>query len=150
LDLSAGIDLVSVARIEAMLARWGERFLKRIYTDGEIAYCMSKASPAPSLAARFAAKEAFFKAVSAARAGAVSHKHIEVVVDDGGRPAIRAHGSARRALGGRASSLSLSHEEDLAVAVVVACGVAGAGRGVARVRGADAFTATGPDVEAGR
>lgn len=125
LDLSAGIDLVSVARIEGMLARWGERFLRRVYTDGEIAYCMSKACPARSLAARFAAKEAFFKAVSARRDGAVAHRHIEVVVDAGGRPSIRAHGNAKRALGDRASSLSISHEENLAVAVVVACGAPG-------------------------
>lgn len=125
LDLSTGIDLVSVARIERLLARWGERFLRRVYTDGEIAYCMATASPAKSLAARFAAKEAFFKAVSARRDGAVGHRQIEVVVDAGGRPAIEAHGNAKRALGDRASALSISHEADLAVAVVVTCGAGG-------------------------
>jgi len=125
-DLSAGIDLVSVARIEGMLARWGERFLRRVYTDGEIAYCLSKAFPARSFAARFAAKEAFFKAVSARRDGAIAHKHIEVVVDAGGRPAIKPYGSAERALGSRASSLSISHEMDFAIAVVVTSAARGA------------------------
>ena len=72
-----------------------------------------------SLAARFAAKEAFYKAVSPWRGEPIGHKSIEVVVGEDGVPAIRPHGNARRALGDRAASLSLSHEQDLAVAVVV-------------------------------
>jgi holo-[acyl-carrier protein] synthase len=137
-EVSAGIDLVSVARIQRAFERWGERFLRRVFTEGEIAYSMSGAFPARSLAARFAAKEAFFKAVSARRDGAIAHKHIEVVVDAGGRPAIRPHEGARRALGRRASSLSISHEQDFAIAVVVTSGCWGPSGGPARtVRGTD-------------
>ncbi|MFZ1948374.1 MAG: holo-ACP synthase [bacterium] len=119
--LSAGVDLVSVERIETMLARWGEKFLRRVYTDGEIAYCMARANPARSLAARFAAKEAFYKAVSAWREGPIAHKSIEVVVCDNGVPAVRPHGRAEAALGRRAATLSLSHENHYAIAVVVTC-----------------------------
>lgn len=144
-ELSTGIDLVSVARIEGMLARWGERFLRRVYTDGEIAHCTSRAFPARSLAARFAAKEAFFKAVSAQRDGTVGHKQIEVVVDTGGRPAIRPHGNAKRALGHRASSLSISHEEGFAIAVVVTCEARGGRAGGAGMEpGARRRGARGP------
>jgi holo-[acyl-carrier protein] synthase len=120
--LSTGVDLVSVERIEGMLARWGEKFLRRVFTDGEIAYCMTRANPARSLAARFAAKEAFFKAISPWREGPIAHKNIEVVVSDNGVPAVRPHGRAVAALGGRAAALSLSHENHYAVAVVVTSG----------------------------
>lgn len=129
--VTAGIDLVSVERIERMMARWGETFLRRVYTDGEIAYSTSRAHPARSFAARFAAKEAFYKAVSPWRGGPIGHKSIEVVVGEDGAPAILPHGNARRALGDRTASLSLSHEQDLAVAIVVAspcCGRPGEAR----------------------
>ncbi|MFH1219609.1 MAG: holo-ACP synthase [Candidatus Eisenbacteria bacterium] len=124
-DLSrvrAGIDIVSVGRIEDMLTRWGERFLKRIYTDGEIAYCMNRAFPARSLAARFAAKEAFIKAVSPWPADGIDPRSIEVVVDSSGIPAIEPHGNARKALRGQMASVSVSHEQEFAVAMVVTSG----------------------------
>jgi holo-[acyl-carrier protein] synthase len=130
--VTAGVDLVAVDRIERMMARWGDKFLRRIYTDGEIAYSRSKAFPARSLAARFAAKEAFYKAVSPWRGGPIGHKNIEVVVSEGGGPAILAHGNAGKALGNRTVCLSLSHEQDLAVAVVVTSAYAGGVGGGAR------------------
>lgn len=117
--VSAGIDLVSVPRIEAILARWGKKFLRRIYTEREIAYCMSQAFPARSLAARFAAKEAFYKAVSPWHRGSIGHKSVEIVIDGRGFPRIEPHGPATSALVGRGASLSLSHEEEFAIAVVV-------------------------------
>ena len=120
--VTAGVDIASVSRIEGMVRRWGERFLKRVYTKGEIAYCLARAYPARSLAARFAAKEAFFKAVSSWHRGGLGHKSIEVVTGAGGVPAIRPHGRARTALGDRLACLSLSHEQDLAVALVVTSG----------------------------
>jgi len=117
--VSTGVDLVSISRIEGLVRRWGARFLKRVYTDGEIAYCQSQALPARSLAARFAAKEAFFKAVSPWHRGGLAHRSVEVVTLSGGAPAIRPSGKATLALAGRLASLSLSHERDLAIAVVV-------------------------------
>jgi holo-[acyl-carrier protein] synthase len=118
-EVTAGVDIVSVARIEGLMRRWGNKFLKRLYTDREIAYCMGRTYPARSLAARFAAKEAFFKAVAPWRPGGIDHKSIEVVTGETGAPAIRPHGPADRALAGRVTSLSLSHESEFAVALVV-------------------------------
>ena len=117
--ISVGVDLVSIRRIEKMFYRWGERFLRRVYSDDEIDYCLTRARPASSLAARFAAKEAFFKAVSRRGEGLVGHRGIEVVVGSDGIPGIRSYGEAARALGDRTVSLSISHDEDLAIAVVV-------------------------------
>jgi holo-[acyl-carrier protein] synthase len=118
--LSVGVDLVSIPRIQSLLDRWGDRFLRRVYTDHEIAYCLNKLRPAISLAGRFAAKEAFFKAVSGWSQGSISHKQIEVLVDPSGIPSIRPHGEADRALGASRAALSISHDQDMAVAVVVA------------------------------
>ena len=117
--LSVGIDLVSVARMEEVIGRWGDRFLNRVFTGDEVAYCMLKPKPARSLAARFAAKEAFFKAVSARGASGVPLKEIEVVTRPGGAPAIEAHGKAALALGGKKAALSISHDREYAVAVVM-------------------------------
>ena len=114
-----GIDLVSVARVERMLERWGSKFLKRVFTDGEIAYCKRRARPALSLAARFAAKEAFYKAVSARSRGGIGHRSIEVVACVQGAPELCAHGPAKEALGTLNAALSISHDADLAVAIVV-------------------------------
>ena len=118
-DPSVGIDLVSIARMEAVVRRWGERFLGRVFTPGEVAYSMSRHNPARSLAARFAAKEAFYKAVSALGASGVPLKEIEVVTGPGGAPGIEARGKAALALGGRKAALSISHDRDYAVAVVM-------------------------------
>jgi holo-[acyl-carrier protein] synthase len=114
-----GIDLVSVPRIERMVTRWGTRFLKRVYTDGEIAYCMNRFKPAMSFAARFAAKEAFFKAVSRRNVGGIGYKHIEVVIGENGIPALVVHGPAKQALAAERAALSISHDHDLAIAIVV-------------------------------
>lgn len=133
--VKTGVDLVSVERIERIMARWGDKFLRRVYTEGEIAYSTSKVSPARSFAARFAAKEAFYKAVSPWRGDPIGHKSIEVVVGEDGVPAIRPHGNAARALGNRTASLSLSHEQDLAVAVVVTSLCCGGGRAGKAQRG---------------
>jgi holo-[acyl-carrier protein] synthase len=135
--VTAGVDIASVSRIDGMVRRWGDRFLKRVYTAGEIAYCLNRACPARSLAARFAAKEAFFKAVSGWHRGGLGHRSIEVVTGEGGVPTIRPHGRARTALGDRLACLSLSHEQDLAVAVVVTSGPTRrrSGRGAGSRRG---------------
>jgi len=117
--ISVGIDLVSVARIERMVDRWGTKFLKRVFTDGEIAYSTGKARPALSLAARFAAKEAFFKAISNRNVGGIGFKHIEVVISANGNPTLVAHGPARQALAAESAALSISHDRELAVAIVV-------------------------------
>jgi holo-[acyl-carrier protein] synthase len=116
-----GIDLVSIKRIEGIVDRWGPRFLKRVFTRGEIEYCETRYAPAESLAARFAAKEAFIKAVSGTGPGGIRHRDVEIEVDGRGRPRLRPHGAAKTALGESGTSVSLSHEGDLAVAIVITC-----------------------------
>ena len=117
--LGVGIDLVSITRIERMIEVWGRRFLERVFTSAEIDYCESRSAPAGSLAARFAAKEAFIKAVSETGARGIRYRDVEVVVDDRGVPALRPRGTAKTAVGGSHTSVSLSHEGDLAAAIVV-------------------------------
>jgi holo-[acyl-carrier protein] synthase len=114
-----GIDLVSVDRIEQVIKRWGRRFLERVFTKGEIEYCSGRPAPARSLAARFAAKEAFIKSVSGRPAAGIRYRDVEVVIDGAGVPRIKTHGTARAAAGLSSVSVSLSHEENLAVAIVL-------------------------------
>src|SRR6516165_3384002 len=114
---SVGIDLVRISRIAESLACFGDRFLTRVFTDGEIAY--ATASPehtAERLAARFAAKEAVIKALDLADVG-VGWRDIEVTRAPSGRCALALHGAARAAAGAVALSVSLSHEGDYATAV---------------------------------
>ena len=118
---SVGIDLVSVTRVERLMERWGDKFLERVFTAGEIEYCMRRYAPARSFAARFAAKEAFVKAVSAGKPGGIRYRDVEVVIGDHGVPALRPRGTAETALGKGHAQVSLSHEGDLAVAVVITC-----------------------------
>jgi holo-[acyl-carrier protein] synthase len=105
-----GIDIVEVDRIRRLANRYGDRFLCKIYTDSELATCMAKARPSETLAARFAAKEAFAKAWR----GPVlpGWRDVEVVMD-GPRPRFRLHGVAA----GAKTRLSLSHTHQFAVAV---------------------------------
>ena len=116
--LSTGVDIIEIGRVGRVLERYGQRFLDRVYTPGEIAYCRGRA---PNLAARFAAKEATMKALGTGVRG-VSWKDIEVVRHESGAPAIKLHGRAKRRaqrLGLQEIALSLSHSREYAVASVV-------------------------------
>ena len=118
MKLTTGVDIIEIPRIRQVLERYGERFLERVYTSGEIAYCRGRP---PNLAARFAAKEATMKALGTGVRG-VGWKDIEVVRQESGEPSVRLHGRAERRaerLGVQEISLSLSHSEDYAVAFVV-------------------------------
>ena len=129
--LYTGIDLIEIARIERAVARWGDRFLQRIFTAAELANYRSRL---PSLAARWAAKEATAKLLGVGLRGlgaadrgseAVAWTEIEVVGDAGGRPVLALYGRAAaraRALGLAELSLSLSHTREHAIACVVALG----------------------------
>ena len=121
MNLQIGTDLVEIARIEAVLARHGQRFLDRVYTAAEQAYFRGR--PA-ELAARFAAKEATMKALGTGLVG-VSWREVEVLSDRRGRPLIVLHGRAAAraaALGLAHFAVSLSHERQVAIAMVVAWG----------------------------
>lgn len=116
--IGTGVDLQRVADVERAVARHGERFLARVFTAGEVAYCAARRRAPESLTARFAAKEAFRKAVGAPPG--IRWRDIEVVREDG-PPRLVLHGQARlvaQRLGVRAVHLSLSHSADYAVATV--------------------------------
>jgi holo-[acyl-carrier protein] synthase len=122
--LGLGFDATDIPRIKAALERYGDRFLRRVFTDGEIAYCTRRKDPAPHLAARFAAKEAGMKALGTGHSRGVLWKDLEVV-RVGGPPQLRLHGgAAARAdrMGVQSSLLTLTHSESLAMAQVLLLG----------------------------
>ncbi|GAC1653524.1 MAG: 4'-phosphopantetheinyl transferase superfamily protein [Gemmatimonadaceae bacterium] len=118
-----GIDLVDIARVERLLASKGDRALRRLFTEGELAYALAKSRPAMHLAARLAAKEAAFKALAGTDvARAIGWRDVEVANGTHNRPTLRFHGTAAartRALGVTETWVSLSHTLTTAGAVVL-------------------------------
>jgi len=123
--LGTGIDAVETRRIAELLERWGDRFPARAFTEAERAYCdRKKRGRAECYAARWAAKEASFKALGGGP-GTKRWRDYEVARDSGGRPSVLLHGAAAdaaQALGVRRLHLSLTHDGGVAVAFVVAEG----------------------------
>jgi holo-[acyl-carrier protein] synthase len=120
--LGTGIDICEVPRIAQSIARFGDRFLQRVFTPEEIRYCQSKKNSAERFAARFAAKEAAMKALGTGQRQGVIWKDIEVAHAPGGRPVLRLSGVAAeiaRKLGVNRTSLSLTHTESTAMAMVI-------------------------------
>ncbi len=117
--LTTGVDFIEIDRVAGVLERYGERFLRRIFTPAEIAYCRGRA---PNLAARFAAKEAVMKSLGTGFRG-VGWRDVEVVRAPSGAPSPRLHGRARRRaerLGVTEIAISLSHSRGFAMVVAVA------------------------------
>jgi holo-[acyl-carrier protein] synthase len=113
-----GIDIIEIPRIKAAIARQGEDFLKRVYTEAEIKAYRWKL---PSLAVRFAAKEAVIKALGKTTAGA-RLKDIEILADDKGKPLVNLYGEAQnqaKALGLDEIAVSLSHSKEYAIAIAI-------------------------------
>ena len=120
--VGTGIDIVEVPRVRQSIERFGDRFLHRIYTAGEIRYCDSKANRVERYAARFAAKEAAMKALGTGWSHGVRWRDCEVVRQPGGRPTIAFHGRAgdiAAKLGVKNAALSLSHTAEQAIAQVI-------------------------------
>jgi holo-[acyl-carrier protein] synthase len=120
--VGTGIDIAEVSRIRASIERFGERFLQRIFTAGEIRYCDSKANRVERYAARFAAKEAAMKALGTGWNHGVRWRDCEVVRAPGGRPTMTFHGKAGEVaarLGAKNVALSISHTEEQAIAQVI-------------------------------
>ena len=120
--LGIGTDLAEVGRIRQSISQFGDRFLRRIYTDNERAYASSKANAAERFAARFAAKEAGMKAIGTGWRRGVTWKDFEVVNERSGRPTLLLSGVARDIadqLGVSRISISLTHTQDMAFAVVI-------------------------------
>jgi holo-[acyl-carrier protein] synthase len=119
--IGSGLDATDIHRIAETIERYGDRFVLRVFTEGEIAYCRRKRDFASSFAARFAAKEAAMKALGTGHSRGVFWRGIEVV-RHGGPPQLRFHdGAAARmaALGATGSLLTLTHSQDLAIAHVL-------------------------------
>jgi holo-[acyl-carrier protein] synthase len=117
-----GIDVVKVERIMQSIERHGARFEARLFTPDELEYCRRHKDPVPHLAARFAAKEAAFKAIGTGLSGGVGWKMAEVIQPGGHQPKLAFHGVALErftALGCSRSHLSLTHDGGLAIACVV-------------------------------
>jgi holo-[acyl-carrier protein] synthase len=118
-----GVDLVKVTRIERVLARYGDRFLERVFTAREIAYCQGKSWAAAGFALRFAAKEAFSKALGVGlRKGGIRWREVEVIPNPMGKPEIYVSGRAAvlcQAAGIENMHLSLTDEDGRALAVVI-------------------------------
>jgi len=109
-----GVDIVKKDRISFLIERYGGRFLKKVFSDDEIAYCMSKKERAECFAGRFAAKEAFIKAKGGVEG--LILKKIEILNDTRGRPYLRVYGKEYPP---HKIGLSISHEKDYAIAVCV-------------------------------
>ena len=119
MTLVTGVDVIEIGRVARVAREYGARFERRIYTEGEIAFCRGRAH---QLAGRFAAKEAVMKALGTGIRG-VPWKDIEVVRRRGSAPTVRLHGKAlarAELLGITQLALSISHSRDYAVAMVVA------------------------------
>jgi holo-[acyl-carrier protein] synthase len=117
-----GIDVVQVDRIKASLDRFGARFESRIFTESELEYCRRNKDPLPHLAARFAAKEAAFKAIGTGLSAGVAWKQAEVIQPGGRQPRIEFRDAALARfteLGATHAHLTLAHDAGVAVACVV-------------------------------
>jgi holo-[acyl-carrier protein] synthase len=120
--VGTGIDIAETARIEQALERHGERFARRIFTEGEITYCEQFKNKAERYAARFAAKEAAFKALGTGWREGVTWRDVEVVHQPSGKPELRLSGCAEeraRAQGVARMAVSLSHSDRYVVAQVI-------------------------------
>jgi holo-[acyl-carrier protein] synthase len=122
--IGLGLDATEIDRIAATIERYGDRFLRRVFTDGEIAYCARRRVPAIHFAGRFAAKEAGMKALGTGHSQNVLWRDVEVI-RQGGPPQLRFHGGAARrfaAMDARTSLLSITHTDALAFAQVLLIG----------------------------
>jgi len=113
-----GVDIIEIGRVEQAVSRWGERFLKRIYTDKELATCRNRPS---ELAARFAAKEAIMKLLGTGFKG-IRWTDIETLSNSDGKPIVYLSGGAQESaesIGLRELAISLSHSREYAVASAI-------------------------------
>ena len=120
-----GVDLVSIPRMRSTIDRWQQRFVDRVFTDDEIAYCRARRDPAPHFAARFAAKEAGFKALGTGLQLGVRWRDLEVRREREEAPTLVLSGRAREiglARGGSRMLLSLTHEGEYALAQAILVG----------------------------
>ncbi|MBM4277540.1 MAG: holo-[acyl-carrier-protein] synthase [Deltaproteobacteria bacterium] len=120
--IGTGIDIVNIERIERLMGRWGEHFLNRVYTEREISRCQRRSRPSECFAIRFAAKEAFLKAIGSGLRNGFRWTDIEVESDPMGKPFLCLHRRAKEILKNHRierAFLTLSHDRPFAVAHVL-------------------------------
>lgn len=118
--LGVGIDIIEIKRIKKSVDRFGERFLNKIYTTLELEYCMNKKNKYQHLAARFAAKEAIYKALSCDSAEVYSWQEIEIFNEKNGLPKVKFNGSLKDYLNhGKDLKISMSHSENYVTCVAI-------------------------------
>jgi holo-[acyl-carrier protein] synthase len=120
--IGVGLDLVSIPRIRSITERWRDQFLTRLFTQAERDYCLRRAAPYASLAARFAAKEAVLKALGTGWTAGIRWVDIQVVNDSTGKPTAQVSGRVKELMAGLGATtihVSLAHEADYAIAEVV-------------------------------
>jgi len=130
--LGIGVDIVEVARIRAAVDRYGEHFIRRVFTPAETAYCRKCAHPEQRFSTRFAAKEALLKALGTGWTGGLRFADVEVTNNELGAPSVQLHGEARAVadrMGVQRILVTLSHHRDFAVAQVLLEGEAPAEAG---------------------
>ncbi len=127
-----GVDLVEVSRLRRVVERWKERFLRRVFTQEELDYCLKRRDPIPHLAARFAAKEACLKALGTGLRMGVSWRELEVRRESGQPPTLVLSGRSKAiglSKGVTQVLLSLTHDGDYAFAQAMLMGAPGRGDG---------------------
>jgi len=120
--IGIGVDLTVISRLRRVVERWDQRFLRRVFTDQELAYCARRRDPIPHLAARFAAKEAGLKALGTGLRMGVRWRELEVRRERGAAPTLELSGRCHdlaRAKGAARALLSLTHDGDYALAQVM-------------------------------
>jgi holo-[acyl-carrier protein] synthase len=120
--IGTGVDIVEIARLRKVVERLKDRFIHRVFTTEEQQFCNQHRDPAPHYAARFAAKEAMFKALGTGWAKGVTWQDVEVLRQQQEAPTLILHGEAQRlsiSMGATKMHLSLSHSEESAIAMVI-------------------------------
>jgi holo-[acyl-carrier protein] synthase len=114
-----GVDILEIERIRRSIEHYGDRFLRRVFTATEIAYCTGKSNIYQHFAARFASKEAMSKALTTGWKGEFRWTDVEIVNDLSGQPHVSLHGDLRKNLSASSIFVSLSHSESHVVAMVL-------------------------------
>jgi holo-[acyl-carrier protein] synthase len=123
-----GIDIIEIDRVQKSIEKYGEHFLNKIYTPGELEYCLNKTNKYQHFAARFAAKEAVYKALSSEKdnpesensAANVGWQDIEILNEPNGMPVVKVFGKIKKLLNGeRSLKISISHSRDYVTCVAI-------------------------------
>lgn len=118
-QIQVGIDLVEVGRVQRLIEKWGDKFKRRVFTEGEIAFSETLKNKYQSYASRFCAKEALLKAIGTGLSHGVRWKDMEVVDDGRRKPSFSLEGMVAELVGERKVALSITHTSEYATAIVV-------------------------------